>query len=68
MKYHRFSRRRKNCQFDYYKSRRISIKKTESYGKQARSKLLNSLYSENQAWGALHKVWKGYTIVKNKDE
>jgi hypothetical protein len=33
-----------------------------------RSKLLESFYFENQAWGALHKVWKGYTIAKNKDE
>jgi hypothetical protein len=33
-----------------------------------RSKLLDSFYFENQAWGALHKVWKGYTIAKNKDE
>ena len=32
------------------------------------SKLLDSYYFENQAWGALHKCWKGYVIAKNKDE
>jgi hypothetical protein len=32
------------------------------------SKLLDSFYFENQAWGALHKCWKGYIIAKNKDE
>ena len=32
------------------------------------SKLLDSFYFENQAWGALHKCWKGYTIAKNKGE
>jgi hypothetical protein len=33
-----------------------------------RSKALDSLYYENQTWGALHKAWKGYVIAKNKDE
>ena len=33
-----------------------------------RSKLLDSFFFENQVWGALHKVWKGYVIAKNKDE
>jgi hypothetical protein len=33
-----------------------------------RSKLLESFYFENQAWDALHKAWKGYTIAENKDE
>jgi hypothetical protein len=36
--------------------------------KTGRSRLLDSFYFENQAWGALHKCWKGYTIAKNKDE
>ena len=33
-----------------------------------RSKKLDSGFYENEAWGALHKCWKGYTIAKNKDE
>ena len=33
-----------------------------------RSKMLESGFFENQAWGALHKAWKGYVIAKNKDE
>ena len=34
----------------------------------SRSRLLDSCYFENQAWGAIHKAWKGYIIAKNKDE
>jgi hypothetical protein len=33
-----------------------------------RSKMLESGFFENQAWGALHKAWKGYVIAKNKAE
>ncbi|MFL6326897.1 MAG: hypothetical protein ACJ71I_05405 [Nitrososphaeraceae archaeon] len=33
-----------------------------------RSKMLDSGFFENQAWGGLHKAWKGYTIAKNKGE
>jgi hypothetical protein len=33
-----------------------------------RSKLLPSMYYENETWGALHKAWKGYLIGKGKDE
>jgi hypothetical protein len=33
-----------------------------------RSKLLDSFFYENQTWGALHKVWKGYISAKNKHE
>jgi hypothetical protein len=32
------------------------------------SKMLESGFFENQAWGSLHKARKGYTIAKNKDE
>jgi hypothetical protein len=48
----------------YFKSR----KKRDYVVNTNRSKLLNSFYFENKAWGALHKCWKGYTIAKNKDE
>jgi hypothetical protein len=33
-----------------------------------RSKMLESGFFENQAWGGLHKAWKGYVIAKNKGE
>jgi hypothetical protein len=33
-----------------------------------RSKMLDSGIYENEAWGALHKAWKGYVIAKNKGE
>jgi predicted phage tail protein len=68
MRYYRFSRRRKNYQFDYNKSRRISTKKQNHMVNTGKSKLLDSFYFENQVWGALHKAWKRYTIAKNKDE
>jgi len=32
------------------------------------SKILPSGYYVNQAWGALHKAWVGYTIAINKGE
>ena len=30
--------------------------------------MLSSGYYENETWGALHKCWKGYVIVKNNYE
>jgi hypothetical protein len=48
----------------YFKSR----KKHDYMVNTNRSKLLNSFYLENQAWGALHKYWKAWTITKNRDE
>jgi hypothetical protein len=45
-----------------------SSKKRDYIVNTGRSKLLDSFYFENQAWGALHKCWKGYVIAKNKDE
>jgi hypothetical protein len=46
----------------YFKSR----KKHDYMVNTNRSKLLNSFYLENQAWGALPKYWKGCTIAKNR--
>ena len=31
-------------------------------------RVLDSLHTENQTWGALHKAWKGYQIGLNKFE
>jgi hypothetical protein len=45
-----------------------SQKKTIYMVNTGRSKKLESFFLENQAWGALHKCWKGYTIAKNKGE
>jgi hypothetical protein len=66
MKYYRFSRRRKS--FLYVRDPK-SKKKSDYYMiNTGRSKILSGIFFENQVWGALHKVWKGYVIAKNKDE
>jgi hypothetical protein len=63
MKYHRFSRRRKDY-FRYFRSK----KKSDYMILTGRSKVLDSGSFDNQVWGTLHKAWKGYVIAKNKDE
>jgi hypothetical protein len=45
-----------------------SQKKTQYMIKTDRTKKLDSFFLDNQAWGALHKCWKGYTIAINKGE
>jgi hypothetical protein len=66
MKYYRFNRSGRHDIFgrNYFKSQ----KKTLYMIKTDRTKKLESFFLENQAWGALHKCWKGYTIAKNKGE
>jgi hypothetical protein len=66
MKYYRFNRSGRYDIFglNYFKSQ----KKTKYMLNTDRSKKLDSFFLENQAWGALHKCWKGYTIAKNKGE
>jgi hypothetical protein len=67
MKYYRFNRRGRYDMFalhTYLKSQ----KKTQYMLNTGRSKKLDSFFLDNQAWGALHKCWKGYTIAKNKGE
>jgi hypothetical protein len=72
MKYYRFNRRGRYDMFalhTYLKSRKkhdymVNTKRSKLLD----SKLLDSFYFENQAWGALHKCWKGFVIAKNKDE
>ena len=49
--------RYKNEPFKYYKK-----------GMRYNYQYLKSGYYENQAWGALHKAWLGYTIACNKYE
>jgi hypothetical protein len=72
MKYYRFNRRGRYDMFalhTYLKSRKkhdymVNTKRSKLLD----SKLLDRFYFENQAWGALHKCWKGFVIAKNKDE
>jgi hypothetical protein len=65
MKYYRFSRRRKPFFYVYDPKSR---KKSNYMINTGRSKILSGIFFENQAWGGLHKAWKGYVIAKNKDE
>jgi hypothetical protein len=65
MRYYRFSRRRKS--FLYVRDPK-SKKKSDYVINTGRSKILSGIFFENQVWGALHKVWKGYVNAKNKDE
>jgi hypothetical protein len=65
MKYYRFSRRRKSIFYAYDPKLR---KKSDYMINTGRSKILSGIFFENQVWGALHKVWKGYVSAKNKDE
>jgi hypothetical protein len=66
MKYYKFNRSGRHDIFgrNYFKSQ----KKTLYMIKTDRSKKLESFFLDNQAWGALHKCWKGYTIAINKGE
>jgi hypothetical protein len=65
MKYYKFSRKRKPY---YYVYDPKSRKKSDYMINTGRSKILSGIFFENQAWGGLHKAWKGYVIAKNKDE
>jgi hypothetical protein len=67
MRYYRFSRKRKKSLYSlyydfHYREKSVYMKNTD------RSKILKSDIYENEAWGALHKAWKGYVIAKNKGE
>jgi hypothetical protein len=57
-----------NRSADAIEKYRRSWDKTKYMARRNKSQLLDSLYFENQTWGALHKAWKGYIIGKNKDE
>jgi hypothetical protein len=67
MKYYRFNRRGRYDMFAIHTLLK-SQKKTRYMVNTDRSKKLDSGFYENEAWGALHKCWKGYTIAKNKGE
>jgi|SRR5919112_1954698 hypothetical protein len=62
MKFYKFNRRRNE---DPWKKYRTSQAKTKYLNSRGKSRILDSLYPDNVAWGALHKAWKGYTIGKN---
>ena len=65
MKFSKFNRRKYK---DPWKKYRISQDKANYLANRDKGRVLDSLYTENKTWGALHKCWKGYTIAKNKFE
>jgi hypothetical protein len=65
MRYYRFNRDKSS---DLLQKYRKSWRKTKYMAARNKSRLLDSLYFENQTWGALHKAWKGYIIGKSKFE
>lgn len=65
MKYHKFNR---NRSWDPLRKYRISQNKANYLAKGGQLKVLDSIYTENQTWGALHKAWLGFVISKNKFE
>ena len=65
MKFSKFNRRKYK---DPWKKYRISQDKASYLANRDKGRVLESLYTENKTWGALHKCWKGYTIAKNKFE
>jgi len=65
MRYYKFNRDQSS---DLLQKYRKSWRKTKYMAARNKSRLLDSLYFENQTWGALHKAWKGYIIGKSKFE
>jgi hypothetical protein len=61
MKFYKFNRRRYE---DPWRKYRISRAKTEYLNGRGKSRVLDSLYPDNQTWGALHKAWKGLIVGK----
>jgi hypothetical protein len=63
MKFHKFNRRRYADPQEKYL---VAQKKASYLANRGKLRVLDSIFTENQTWGALHKSWKGYTIAKNK--
>src|ERR671915_232710 len=61
MKFSKFNRRK---YADPWKKYRISQAKRDYLNSRGKSRILDSLYPDNIAWGALHKAWKGLIIGK----
>jgi isopentenyldiphosphate isomerase len=62
MKFSKFNSRRN---VDPWKKYQISQNKAYYLANRGKVRVLDSLYTENKTWGALHKAWKGYIIGKN---
>jgi hypothetical protein len=62
MKFSKFNRRRYS---DPWRKYLIAQNKANYLINRGKVRVLDSLYTENKAWGDLHKAWKGYIIGRN---
>ena len=65
MRFYKFNR---NRSLDPWQKYLASQNKTRYRIDKGNARVLSSLHTENQTWGALHKAWKGYQIGLNKFE
>jgi hypothetical protein len=65
MKFSKFNRNRAT---DPWRNYRITQNKANYLASKGKLRFLDSIHTENQSWGALHKAWKGYVIGLNKYE
>ena len=61
----RFSKFNRNRSLDPWQKYVASQNKTRYRVDKGNVRVLNSLHTENQTWGALHKAWKGYVVGRN---
>ena len=64
----RSSKFNRNRSLDSWRKYLASQNKTRYRIDKGNVRVLSSLHTENQTWGALHKAWKGYQIGLNKFE
>jgi hypothetical protein len=64
----RSSKFNRNRSLDPWRKYLASQNKTRYRIDKGNVRVLSSLRTENQTWGALHKAWKGYQIGLNKFE
>ena len=64
----RSSKFNRNRSLDPWQKYLASQNKTRYRIDKGNVRVLSSLHTENQTWGALHKAWKGYQIGLNKFE
>jgi hypothetical protein len=65
MKFHKFNRLKYE---DPRKKYLLAQNKASYLANRGKVRVLDSLYTENKTWGALHKAWQAYVISKNKFE
>lgn len=65
MKFHKFNRRRYADPQEKYL---VAQKKASYLANRGKVRVLDSLYTENKAWGGLIKAWQAYVISKYKLE